>query len=217
MSSILKALKKIEGRKVDTRLPAWPFGSGSRESVDRHIRRSRQRQKILVLLIILCGAALVGKLYFGFRTDSDNIVLQNTAPPTSAPVREPAEEKKSGAQRIVENQPRSTPAAEPAPPEASSETASSQTIGPSPVASTVAYTASEPLETVIGEFFGTPPAGSADLSLMALAWSTDPDSRFAVINGTIVQEGDGIEGSTVVRIEEDYIVMRTGGDTWKLK
>ena len=217
MSSILKALKKIEGRKVDKSLPTWSFGSGSRGSVDRHIHRSRQRQKILVLLIILCGAALATKLYMGFRPNSHNTVLQNTASPTSAPAREPAEEKRSGAKITVENKPRSTPAAEPAPSEASSETTPSQITGHSPVASPTAFTTPEPLETVIEEFFGTPPTSSADLSLMALAWSTDPESRFAVINGTIVQEGDNIEGTTIVRIEEEYIVMRTQGVTWKLK
>ena len=212
MSSILKALKKIEGRKVDTRLPAWPFGSGSRESVDRHIRRSRQRQKILVLLIILCGTALAGRLYMGFRPDSHNTVLPNTPPSTSAPSREPADEKRAETKNDVENQPGSTPA-----PEAPSETAPSRMIEPAPVGSTAAFTTPESPETDIGEFFGTPPVGSTDLSLMALAWSADPESRFAVINGTFVQEGGSIEGSTVVRIEEDYIVMRTGGNTWKLK
>ncbi len=212
MSSILKALKKIEGRKVDTSLPAWPFGSGSRGSVDHHIHRSRQRQKILVLLIILCGTALAGRLYMGFRPDSHNTVLPNTPPSTSAPSREPADKKRAETKKIVENQPRSTPA-----PEAPSETAPSQMIGPAPVKSTAAFTTPESPETAIGEFFGIPPVGSANLSLMALAWSADPESRFAVINGTIVQEGDGIEETVVVRIEEEYIVMRTGSVTWKLK
>lgn len=129
MSSILKALKKIEGRKVDKSLPAWPYGTGSLESMDRHIRRSRQRQKILGLLIILCGIALAGKFYLGSRPVADNTASQS-APATEAALPEkPVQVTQPDAQKSVAETPRS---AQPPPRETSPETIPPSATSPSP-------------------------------------------------------------------------------------
>lgn len=228
MSSILKALKKIEGRKVDKGLPAWPYGTGNLESMDSHIQRSRKRQKILGILIILCAIGLAGKLYIGSRQDSGNTASKST-PLSNAPPEKAAEAAKRETQRIVAEKPQSTP--EPSPKEATAETTPSSTISPPPADDTpapriISPPAAAPGETdamegipemTVTETFSTPPADNAGLSLMALVWSQQPGSRFVVINGTIVHEGGSIEDSTVVRIEEEYAVMRTGGVRWKLK
>lgn len=233
MSSILKALKKIEGRKVDTSLPAWPFGSGSLESIDRHIHRSRQRQKILGLLIILCVMALAGKLYIGSRSDSGNTASQNKTPTATAQPEKSAEEEAPEARKTFAVEHQSAPESKPgelspetAPPlatvlspseEDSSETTAPQVISPPREELAETATEKETPRSTITENFGTPPADNAGLSLMALVWSRKPESRFVVINGSIVHEGGSIEESTVVRIEENYAVMRTGGVIWKLK
>jgi hypothetical protein len=239
LSSILKALKKIEGRKVDKRLPAWPYGTGHLESMDNHIHRSRQRQKILGLLIILCVAALAGKLYIGSRSVPEKAGLQNTAaqnaqPSTASPPEKAAETAESKPPKTVEVAARSTPEPASGPPSGevspetvlptpspaegtSPETSTPVVVSPPPVESGESVAMEEIFETTTTETFATPPANNAGLSLMALVWTAQPESRFVVINGTIVREGGNIEGSNVVRIDEDYVVVKTDGATWQLK
>jgi len=241
LSSILKALKKIEGRKVDKGLPAWPYGTGRLESMDSHIRRSRQRQKILGFLIALCVVALAGKLYFGSRPDVDNVTSRSGEVPETTLEKEPVQASQPESRTNVVPTPRSVPAttlessprdtsSETTPPsvispateeEASPENAAPVVISPYPVEpgefESPAAAVKETPVVATTETFATPPTDNAGLSLMALVWSPQKGSRFVVINGDIVREGGSIEDSTVVRIEEDYAVVRTGGITWKLK
>lgn len=246
MSSILKALKKIEGRKVDKSLPVWSYETGSLESMDRHIRRSRRHQKIIGLLIILCVIIIAGKLYIGSRPDANKTLSQNTPATETTLSEKPVQAARSEAQNTVGVPIRgaSAPAQEPlsretspetTPPSAISTPAAEEETPPETNATAVISPPSEeseetpsidrvkatavetlPLTTFI-ETFATPPEYDAGLSLMALVWSPEPGSRFVVINGAIVHEGGSIEDSTVIRIEEDYAVVRTGGITWKLK
>lgn len=253
MSTILNALKKIEGRKVDKSLPAWPFGSGSLESMDHHIYRSRRRQKILGSLILICLLAVAGKLYIGSRPASNETASTSTPLPVTAQSTQPTEVVKPESRKSFTVKSQSVPEPETSPREPSREELpprepSSETILPSKVPSAPAETAPahsieeassetatpsavpptqvEPSETAavteapptaVTEVFGSPPADNAGLSLMALVWSKQPESRFVVINGSIVREGGTIEESTVIRIEETYAVLRTGGVVWKLK
>lgn len=61
--------------------------------------------------------------------------------------------------------------------------------------------------------------GNADstFKLEALVWSTDPESRFAVINGQIVKAGQSIQGASVAEIERDYVALKSGDQTWRLR
>ena len=54
------------------------------------------------------------------------------------------------------------------------------------------------------------------IKLMAIAWSDDPQSRIAVINDRISREGDTVEGMTIYRINEEDVILRKGGRSWKL-
>ncbi len=56
----------------------------------------------------------------------------------------------------------------------------------------------------------------SDLKLQAIAWADDPKSRIAVINGSIVREGDSIGNMLVMRINEDEILLRESGEVRKL-
>ena len=55
------------------------------------------------------------------------------------------------------------------------------------------------------------------MAIQALVWSTSPEERMVVVNGNILKEGGSIENATVLRIGEDYIVVRKDGARWKLK
>lgn len=243
MSSILKALKRIEGRKVDTSPPVWPYGAGNLESTNSHVYRSRQRQKILLLLIIICAVALAGKIYLGSRKtqpEPERIVIESPAHRDVIPPAPDLPEKAiatAGPETMgpIKVAPPVTPTPEPSsltdPPEAtvpepdapppadiaSSETKAPQVTQPPQAEPSEAKSVEEPSATAPEEIFGAPPSDNAGLSLMALVWSGQPDSRFVVINGSIVREGGSIDDTTVVRIDKDYVVMKTGGVTWKLK
>ncbi len=58
-------------------------------------------------------------------------------------------------------------------------------------------------------------ANETRLKLQAIAWSSDPESRIAVINGRIVREGGSVEGVFVTNIGKDEIIFRKGGEEWR--
>lgn len=57
----------------------------------------------------------------------------------------------------------------------------------------------------------------AGLTIQALVWSTAPEERLVVVNGTILKEGGIIDGMSVASIGEDHIIVNQGGDRWKVK
>lgn len=60
------------------------------------------------------------------------------------------------------------------------------------------------------------PAGEGRLRLMAIAWSDDPESRMAVINGGIVREGGSIAGVYIEKINQDEVVVRKDNGVYRL-
>jgi len=55
------------------------------------------------------------------------------------------------------------------------------------------------------------------LKLQALAWSDDAARRMAVINGSIVHEGESVDGYQVVNIREEDVIVTEGGKSWRLE
>lgn len=55
------------------------------------------------------------------------------------------------------------------------------------------------------------------LKLQALAWSDDAARRMAVINGSIVHEGESVDGYQVVSIREEDVIVNEGGKSWRLE
>jgi hypothetical protein len=60
-------------------------------------------------------------------------------------------------------------------------------------------------------------AGEPDLKLDALVWSSNPRSRFAVINGQIVRAGETVRGASITEIERDHVALKSGSKTWELR
>ena len=56
-----------------------------------------------------------------------------------------------------------------------------------------------------------------NLDLQAIAWSPEAAKRIAVVNGSIVREGETVEGFTLMRIRKDDIVLNDGRKTWQLE
>jgi len=55
------------------------------------------------------------------------------------------------------------------------------------------------------------------VKLQAVAWSSDPERRMAVINEQVVREGYTIEGYTIATIREESVVVRKGAESWELR
>jgi hypothetical protein len=54
------------------------------------------------------------------------------------------------------------------------------------------------------------------LKLQAIAYANDPKKRIAVINNRVVHEGESIEGFLVSQIDREAVIVREGGENWKL-
>ena len=58
-------------------------------------------------------------------------------------------------------------------------------------------------------------SNQTEIEIQAIAWSKDPISRLAVINGLILREGESIDNVMVVNIDKDAVVFEKGGQKWK--
>ena len=50
--------------------------------------------------------------------------------------------------------------------------------------------------------------------LSAIAWDENPDQRLAVINDSVLHEGDLLGGATVLRINPDHVVFSDRGEVF---
>lgn len=206
MSSILNALKKIESRKSETRLPTWPYRINNRESMSRHTNRIWRRHKILGILIVVCTVALAGKLYFGSRPGLESRTPEAELPEKTVSTAVSGDNNKTAPPRAETNE-RPASLLPPAPRDDSAHT-------------TMETMDTPPAEAVIKAAVDIPettPPDNAGLTLQALVWSEQPEERFVVINDTILRDGGTVNGSVVTRIEPDYVIIRTDGTTWRLK
>ena len=76
----------------------------------------------------------------------------------------------------------------------------------------------KPLQQTNAEWSASIPvkqAGESKLELQAIAWSSDPKSRLAVINGRVVREGDSIDSVHIMHIGKDEVIFKKGGEEWK--
>jgi hypothetical protein len=54
------------------------------------------------------------------------------------------------------------------------------------------------------------------LKVQAIAWAPDARDRMAVVNTHIVREGQTVEGFSIVAIEEDAVVVRESGQSYRV-
>ncbi len=73
-----------------------------------------------------------------------------------------------------------------------------------------------PPATAAPEKVQPPRLHDTNVTLQALAWSSDPARRMAVINGQMVYEGSTVAGYTVAAIAEEGVVLQRGGQRWLL-
>jgi len=168
VSSILKALKKIEHRKAETQLPAWPYRINNRESISRHVKRSWRHHTILGILIVVCTVALAGKLYYGSRTNSESASPKTDLSVKKAPPALPDRKPKTDRLRAEVNAETGVNKASP-PPIVNREAPPEPSLDTLPA---------EAFVKAVAEVPQTAPTNNADLTLQALVWSEKPEDRF---------------------------------------
>lgn len=224
MSSILKALKKLEDENPPKgRSVVWPSGSVPRRAIRRWDITSGWSAVLLWGLLAVVVLISVGGIFLYLLSPSD----RNAVPTASVgrPVAKPIIESPP---ETVAKLPQSPPV--PTPKEASPPTA--PPVGkaaPMPKAvpppavkkvpsaprkekSPVRAVEAEPDRAATADL----PVLTTDLKLQAISWASAPGDRLAVINGNIMREGASLEGYTIVQIDRDEVVVRKGSEQWKL-
>jgi hypothetical protein len=76
----------------------------------------------------------------------------------------------------------------------------------------------EPGQNTKADRFASMPvkrSNQTKIEVQAIAWSNDPKSRLAVINGLILKEGESIDNVIVMHIGNDEVVFKKGEEGWK--
>lgn len=218
MSSILKALKKLEEESVARR--------SEPKDIARNILRERQRQPPIPWLPIIAGMAAVAAvavlvtfaLMGGFarpRDTSSKAAAETPAsqPPTPRPYPSQDEPKPALTPAIASP---AADAGETIPHAATKPTTAhpprQATAVPQPQPSPQTTTPTAPSSRPVEESSRPPESPQPPtLRVTGIAWQKESASRFAVVNGQPVSEGATVSGARVETILPDRVVFAYGG------
>ena len=57
----------------------------------------------------------------------------------------------------------------------------------------------------------------SNLELQAISWSDQPAQRIAVVNGSIIKEGEKIQDYQLQEIKNDEVIFQHRGQHWRLR
>ena len=224
MSSILKALKKVE-RETSNQdgLKTWPKEVDAKDVINKHAKR---RWLFNRFSSVLFGAAIIAILGWAFLNQKP--LLLDKLFHDDVSLKKEKEEKKTPsltAQKITERILISDR-------EIKTETAKNIDFNGNESVRSKPLTGEMPLLRNVKEHENPinqeqrsleekQPITSrlleeSRLKLQAIAWSSNPDERIAVINNCIIREGESIEGFLVTRIGNEAVIVREGGEEKEL-
>ena len=232
MSSILKALKKVEGDQTAPRnTESWSGEFNTKSAIRKKARRSQGLRRVgtlVVVAVLLIGGGWI--LYSRGDVIRRMAVALTKSPPDSDITVEEERKPESPASTAPEQAPPPRPekpsAAKPVPlpVKAASMVEHAEPTAPPPAPRP------EPADSKAGipeerspsseRTVETRSSGTLDTGayrLEAIVWSNNPSSRFAVINGVIVKVGGSTEGVTVTEIERNSVTIQAGRETGKLR
>jgi general secretion pathway protein B len=61
-----------------------------------------------------------------------------------------------------------------------------------------------------------PPLNDPGIRLQAITWSKAPGKRLVVINNRILRQGDTVSGYRIDTVNQDDVVLSSGGEKWKV-
>jgi hypothetical protein len=227
----LEALKRIEREPQQTGLQSLPEQLDPRKSLEKRLRRQwfRRRMMTLSLLLPLLGAGTWAVIQYKPWVSPGNSIpavhsdagkdepKQAAAPPksrrgtgSSLSVSEKTPGKTGLSRPKITGETGFVPNADPA-----SVPNADRSLKSSP--KEVRQEPQEASPAIRTQKSPSPSPGEADLKLDALVWSSNPRSRFAVINGQIVRAGESVRGASITEIERDHVVLKSGNKTWELR
>jgi len=225
LSSILKALKKLETETTDKEPKqfVWPQPVDAKAAFNSRLQDkfSLKFLSYKVALFFFCSTTLILLIFISYSAH-----LQNKAEPVVPVVVADKNEKqiKKTPEIIEEKTEESIDAfisieSEPNP---HLENADRETVEEKQKEKTdeiLAVNASiekEPIEeNLIKEEAYIEPVKRTEsgwLTLQGISWSSLPSKRMAVINSIIAREGKMVEGCRVVRIDKKYVVIEKNGE-----
>lgn len=256
MSSILKALKKLENQATEQNhvrfwRPKNHIQNDAHEQINGHLRFKKRYAIIFAGLVFAVGAGFIlsQKLYEKkpeLITKKEDILEKPVRLPEKKaampdkkailekPVRLP--EKKAAMPDRVQKELSSRKdekkiepiaiAARAAPPSAHKSRENTAVLfnqKTSPLKQTPKETVAgqhseEPEQNTKADRFASMPvkrSNQTKIDLQAIAWSKDPKSRLAVINGLILRERESIDNVIVMHIGKDAVIFKKGREEWK--
>ena len=233
MSSILKALKKLENQATDqnhVRLwrPQNHIQNDDHEQLTGYLRFKKRYVIIFGVLVLAVGTGLIlsQKLYEKkpvLITKKEDMLEKSVRLPEKNAALPDNVQRELSVQKDVKTL---EPIAKATPPPALKSRENTAVIlnqKTSPLEQTreenvAGQNGEEPEQnTKIDRFASIPVKRSnqTKIDLQAIAWSKDPKSRLAVINGLILRERESIDNVIVMHIGKDAVVFNNGEEEWK--
>jgi hypothetical protein len=256
LSSILKALKKLESQANDqNQVRIWRpknhVQTDDQEQINGHLYLKKGYVIIFAGLVLAVGAGLIlSKILYEKRPElitTKKAVLEKPVrlpekkaaipdkkaisqksvrlPEKMAAIPDNSQEKLSPRKNVKKFEPiakeaKATPTSAK---KSRGNTAVSFDKKKSPLKQTQKKTVVEkpnekPIKDIEADRFLSMPvkrSNQTKIEVQAIAWSNDPKSRLAVINGLILREGESIDNIIVMHIGKDAVVFRKGEEGWK--
>jgi hypothetical protein len=236
LSSILKALKKLENQATDQNhdkfwRPKNHIQNDDHEQINGHLRFKKGYVIIFAGLVLVAGAGLIlsQKLY---EKKPELIAKKETVFEKSVPLSEKTAampdsiQKELPFRKDVKKFEPITKTSKAAPPSAHKSRENTAVLfnqKTSPLKQTQKETVDgqhreEPVQDTKADRFLSMPvkrSNQTKIEVQAIAWASDPKSRLAVINGLILREGESIDNIIVLHIGKDAVVFRKGEEGWK--
>lgn len=236
MSSILKALKKLDEQATDqNHVRFWRsrnhMQNDDHERITGHLRFKKHYVIIFAGLVLAVGAGLI--LSQKLHEKKPELITKKEAmlekpvrlPEKKAAISDSVQKELSFRKDVKKFEPIATAEKLASPPahKSTENTAVLFNQKTSPPKQTSKETAAEQhsekpeQETKVDRFASMPVKRSnqTKIDLQAIAWSEDPKSRLAVINGLILREGESIDNVIVMHIGKDAVVFIKGEEGWK--
>ena len=236
MSSILKALKKLENQATDQNhvrfwRPKNHMQNDDHEQITGHLRLKKRHVIIFAGLVFAVGAGLI--LSQKLHEKQPELITKNEAtlqkparlPEKKAAIPDRVQKELSSRKDVKKFEPIAQ-AAKAAPPSAHKSRGNTAVLfnqKTSPLKQTRKETVAgqhseEPEQNTKADRFASMPvkrSNQTKIEVQAIAWSNDPKSRLAVINGLILREGESIDNVIVMHIGKDAVVFKKGEEGWK--
>ena len=212
MSSILKALKKIEREFPEkSEIRSWQQEINTQKIFHKRMKDNLRFTKHLFIFLVAIILAAGGGLILGrkpWEKVPSLVAKTETLPPK--PSNYTSAMKPLGKKQVLANKMEIKP--EKLLTHTEEETAWQDSINKDRVSNQSAE------KITNAKRFASIPVkqtGESRLELQAIAWSSDPKSRIAVINGRVLREGESVESVLVTHIGKAEVIFRKGSEEWK--